>query len=182
MTRRKLIIGTLILGTITILIFGIIWINRFFAIDSCLDSGGRWNYELNKCEKYYDFDSVEITELYWHTEFDTDRNYEFLEKGKLLDSISQTPHELIEILNKRTSKCKLEYIDQSSDTIRIRIIEDEYLGEQMGSSGAFCFLGETVFTLTENNSIKYVNIEMDYGSHASPGIYSRNDFQELLKK
>jgi hypothetical protein len=180
--NKKVLIGTLILVIIIISILGTIWTRKFFAIDSCLDSGGSWNYELKKCEKYYDFNSVIIADFYWHTEFDTTRNYEFLEKGKLLDSISQTPNVLIEILNRRTAKSKLEYIDQSSDTIRIRIIEDEFLGEQMGSTGAFCFLGETVFTLTENNSINYVNIEMNYGSHASPGIYSRNDFKELLKK
>jgi hypothetical protein len=23
---------------------------QFFKVDSCLDSGGRWNYETNECE------------------------------------------------------------------------------------------------------------------------------------
>jgi len=179
---RKPIIIVLIIGIVIILIFGINWTKRFFQIDSCLDRGGRWNYELNECEEYYDFDSESITKFYWHSEFDTVKNHEFLNKGKLLDSIGQTPVELIEILNRRKSLSKIELIDFSKDTIRIRILNDEYITEQMGSSGAYCYLGETVFTLTENNLIGFVRIEMNYGSHASPGIYSRIDFKELMKK
>jgi len=26
------------------------WLNRQVQIDKCLDAGGKWNYELNKCE------------------------------------------------------------------------------------------------------------------------------------
>ncbi len=51
----------------------------------------------------------------------------------------------------------------------------------MGTTGAYCYLGETVFTLTENELIKYVEIEMDSGSHTSPGVYNRNDFKDLMK-
>jgi hypothetical protein len=74
-----------------------------------------------------------------------------------------------------------EYIDIISDTIIIQIINDGFLTEKMGTTGAYCYLGETVFTLTENDLIKFVKIEMDSGSHASPGIYNRNDFKDLVK-
>jgi hypothetical protein len=181
MKRKTISILILIVGIILILIYGINWTKRFFQIDSCLDKGGRWNYELNECENYYDFDSETITKLYWYSEFDTVKNYEILIKGELLDSIGQTPYELIEILNRRKSLSKIELIDFSKDTIRIRVLNDEYLTEQMGSAGAYGYLGETVFTLTENNLIEFVRIEMNYGSHASPGIYSRIDFKNLMK-
>lgn len=37
--------------TIVILVFLIKpKLTRFFEIDKCLDSGGRWNYELEQCE------------------------------------------------------------------------------------------------------------------------------------
>lgn len=29
-----------------------LWIFGYLKIDSCLDSGGRWDYELGSCEKY----------------------------------------------------------------------------------------------------------------------------------
>ena len=182
MKKRSIIIIVAILGFITISIFGIKWITKFSKIDACLDKGGRWNYELNKCEGYYNLDSLNLTDIYWHTDYDTILNKEFLEKGILLDSLSQSPAELIYILNRRKPICKIEYVDIIGDTITIKINNDEYLTEQMGSTGAYCFLGETIFTLTENDLIKFVRIEMDYGSHASPGLYSRNDYLDLLKK
>jgi hypothetical protein len=109
------------------------------------------------------------------------QNREILIKGRLLDSLGQSPNELIEILNKRNRQPKIEYIDIISDTIIIQIINDGFLTEKMGTTGAYCYLGETVFTLTENDLIKFVKIEMDSGSHASPGIYNRNDFKDLVK-
>ena len=178
---RKLIIILLITGIIISLIFGIKWINRFFQIDSCLDSGGRWNYELNECEEYYDIKNENLSKFYWQSDYDTVKNKEILIKGKLINSLSKSPNELIEILNKRNPKPKIEYIGILSDTIQIRILNDEYLTEQMGTTGAYCYLGETVCTLTENELIKYVRIELDSGSHASPGVYNRNDFKDLMK-
>lgn len=178
---RKQIIIIVTLGIILLSIFGINKIIRLFQIDSCLDKGGRWNYELNVCEIIEKNSSVPNTSFYWHTEFDTILNIEYLIRGNFLDSISHTPFELIEILNNRKPKCKIEYIDQNRDTIHIRIINDEILSEQMGSTGAFCYLGETVFTLTEIDLIEFVSIDMNYGSHASPGIYQRKEFKELVK-
>jgi len=45
-------IKILIIGLITIgvLCVGYFKIDKFFIIDSCLDKGGRWNYETNECE------------------------------------------------------------------------------------------------------------------------------------
>lgn len=100
----------------------------------------------------------------------------------MLDSIAKSPSELIEILNLRPSKCKIDYVDITGDTIIIKILDDEYLTEQMGTSGADCFMSETIFTLTESDLIKFVRFEMDYGSHASPGLYSRKDFKWMIKK
>ena len=154
---------------------------RFFQIDFCLDRGNRWNYELNKCENYYQINIKNLTDFYWKADFDTVTNHEIIVKGRLVDSLGKSPIELINILNKRNVQPKIEYIDIQSDTIKIQIINDEFLTEQMGTTGAYCYLGETVFTLSENDLIKFVKIEMDSGSHASPGIYTRMDFKDLIK-
>lgn len=179
MKKQLIILGILILGIA--LIFGAIYIKRFFQIDSCLDSGGKWNYETKKCEKYYNLDSIEITKLYWHAVFDEKLNTEYMEKGEMLDSISKSPKELIDILNRRAAKCKIKYQGLLGDTIIIRIINDKFLTEQMGTTGADCYIAETIYTLTENDLIKFVRFEMDFGSHASPGLYSRNDYKEMIK-
>jgi hypothetical protein len=179
--NKKSIISVILIGIIIALIFGTIWMKRFFQIDACLDKGGRWNYELNKCEENNQIKNENLADFYWKSDYDTVTNKEFLQKGRLLDSLTQSPIELIEILNKRNNQPKIKYINIQSDTIIIQIINDEFLSEQMGSTGAYCYLGETVFTLTENELIGFVKIEMDTGSHANPGIYNRNDFKDLIK-
>lgn len=163
------------------MIFGVKWIQRFLQVDSCLDRGGRWNYELNECEEYYDINKENLSDFYWKSDYDTACKREILIKGRLVDSLVQSPNELLEILNKRNQQPKIEYIDIISDTIKIKIINDEFLTEQMGTTGAYCYLGETVFTFTEIDLIRFVDIEMDSGSHASPGVYSRSDFKNLVK-
>jgi len=179
MKKRLFILGILILGIAVII--GVIYIKRFIQIDSCLDSGGKWNYETKKCEEYYNLDSIEISKLYWHSDFDKKLNTEFLKKGEMLDSLSKSPNELIKILNRRPEKCKIEYQSIIGDTIIIRITNDEILTEQMGTTGAECFMAETIYTLTESDLIKYVRFEMDFGSHASPGLYSRNDYKNMIR-
>lgn len=156
-------------------------IKRSLQIDRCLDCGGRWNYETNRCEGLYEINSENLTQFYWSVDYDSISNKGFLVIGTLLDSIGQSINELIRILNKRYNEPKIKFIDLTNDTIKIKIENDEFLTERMGSAGAECFLGETVFTLTETETIKYVNIEMDYGSHASPEVYSRINFKDLLK-
>lgn len=46
--KRPLAIGAL-LAAILIIALGT-WLKRGLSIDSCLDRGGRWNYELSVCE------------------------------------------------------------------------------------------------------------------------------------
>jgi uncharacterized protein YybS (DUF2232 family) len=43
---RLVIIALLLGGVLTCFLF----VSRFFAIDSCLDRGGHWNYEIEECE------------------------------------------------------------------------------------------------------------------------------------
>jgi hypothetical protein len=46
----------------------------------------------------------------------------------------------------------------------------------MGTSGAAQYLAEVIINLTSVNKIKYVKIDFDEGSHATPGIWSAKDF------
>ncbi len=138
--------------------------------------------DLNEYRNTKPIEIDRITDYLWITAFDTILNREFLSRGHLLDSISGSPEQFIEILNMRPAKCKIEFKGVVGDTLKISIKNDAYLTEQMGSLGAECFIAETVFTLTEIDFVKCVKIEMDTGSHAGPGLFSRKDFERLLWK
>ena len=47
MKNRKMIV---ILISIVVLVIAGIWAKGFLNVDSCLDSGGRWNAGTKKCE------------------------------------------------------------------------------------------------------------------------------------
>ena len=172
----------IIIGVVTILILGVQWVVQYLQVDACLDKGGCWDYNLKKCNCSHTFDSTRIADYYWKSEYDTTLNREYLKRGVLLDSISKSTNELIDFLNRRPSKSKVEIVEIIDDTLVIRILNDTFLTEQMGTLGAYCYMAETVFTLTENDSTQFVKFEMDFGSHANPGVYSRKDYEGMMLK
>lgn len=174
--------GFIIVGVTLVLILGVQWVVQFLKIDACLDNGGSRNYELKKCEVPHTIDTNRIADYYWKSDYDTILNREYLKRGVLLDSISKSTNELIKILNKRPSRSKVEFVEIIGNTFVIRILNDMFLTEQIGSLGAYCYMAETVYTLTENDSIHFVEFEMNIGSHANPGVYSREDYEKILIK
>lgn len=179
MNRKKTVLSLSII-VIVLMAVGITKIYRNYQRKSCIIKGGYWNNELNKCQS---IDSTSnMKDYYWHTAYDSTLHREYLEKGKLLNSYSHSTAALIEVLNTRSENCKIKYLKQQDDTLHIRILNDEVLTEQLGSTGAHCYLGETVYTLTENDSVKQVKIDFTEGSHAAPGVYSRENFADLVKE
>ena len=47
--KRPFFVGFLVLLAVVLITAGL-WAERQLSIDSCLDSGGRWNYEVAACE------------------------------------------------------------------------------------------------------------------------------------
>lgn len=85
---------------------------------------------------------------------------------------------LIRGLNQLHPAIKLEKVRFSNDTLFTRILDSEYLAERMGTSGAALYLAEVVINLTSVSKIRYVSMDFEEGSHASPGIWSAKDFLE----
>ena len=67
----------------------------------------------------------------------------------------------------------------SNDTIFVKIPESEKLTQQLGSTGAYNYMAATVFNLTELDHVKYVKFDFQGGDHASPGVFTREDFKLL---
>lgn len=82
-------------------------------------------------------------------------------------------------LNMRYPKVIIEKLRTGHDTLYTRIKDSRVLGEQMGTSGAGEYFATAVFNLTAITGIRYVKIDMEEGSHASPGIFSKNDFSDF---
>jgi hypothetical protein len=46
---KRVLAALLLCALAAALLAGAIWIKRAITIDSCLDHGGKWNYETNVC-------------------------------------------------------------------------------------------------------------------------------------
>ena len=89
---------------------------------------------------------------------------------------------VIEQLNSRFQSSDQPVIQLSqieADTVTITVTDDRQLGEQMGSSGASCYLATVTYSLTSVEGVDYVWFDITEGSHAMPGRYGREDFSEL---
>ncbi|HET6243768.1 MAG TPA: hypothetical protein VFF35_04530 [Bacteroidia bacterium] len=108
----------------------------------------------------------------WLVDFDkkTKTKYPKLKQGYLnVDT-------LINGLNQTYPNIILNKIKISGDTLFMEIKDSEYLGERIGSNGAFDYLADAVINLTSVNNINFVKIDFDDGSHISPGIWSKREY------
>ena len=117
----------------------------------------------------------EATLLYiWAKDFDKKTK----EKNPYLKKQYQHVDSIIKGLNESNPGIKLEKIKFSGDTLYTEIRNSEYLGEQMGSTGAEAYFAEAIINLTSIKGIKYVKIDFHGRSHASPDVWSRDDFKD----
>ena len=77
-------------------------------------------------------------------------------------------------------KCKLDLVKEGMDIVFVKIDDANKLTQGMGSTGAESYLAELTFSLTELKGIKAVNVNFQEGDHAMPGVYTRDDFKDLL--
>lgn len=89
---------------------------------------------------------------------------------------------LIKGLNEQYENIFLEKIKTSGDTIYTVIKNAYYLTDRMGSTGAEVYVADVVFNLTAVPGIKYVNIQLQEGSHMQPGTWSLEDFTKYTEE
>jgi len=109
----------------------------------------------------------------WKASPDYTREYNKDFKQDILNADS-----LIKGINEMNEKVLLEQKKISGDTIYTEIKDSEYLGNQMGSTGAEIYVADVVLNLTELPGIKYVNIQFKEGSHMQPGTWSKKNFEK----
>jgi hypothetical protein len=158
------------------LLLGVAFIGALFAVMSWLKKKEAVRYD---------------TSYAWHVESDPGSGTDMLVRGRKINEVKNDVNTLIMALNKygegseanrtRPDGSKDEYpkitlrkIEQQ--TAHIEIVNDQFLTENMGSSGAQDYLAVVTYTLTENTRIKAVNFIFQAGEHAMPGRYSREDF------
>jgi len=80
---------------------------------------------------------------------------------------------LIKALELTYPEIPLKVLEQNQDTLRLEIINANFLSQQMGSAGARSYLAEATYAFTEIPGIKTVVFVFEEGDHARPGAYTR---------
>ena len=91
---------------------------------------------------------------------------------------SLTTVAVIGFLNKTNPNIQLSFINQSNDTVFIKIPDAEHLTQRMGSTGPTMYFANAVYNLTEIPGVRYVNFDFEEGDHASPATYNRESFKD----
>jgi spore germination protein GerM len=127
----------------------------------------------------------------WYAETGSDGAAGSLVRGRHVDQIRKDVAKLVAAFNRSTEeleagraqgdgnkadlpKLVLRAVEQQS--ANVEVLNDRYLAESMGSSGAQDYLAEATFTLTEHPGVKSVTFQFNGGDHAMPGTYSRENF------
>jgi len=109
----------------------------------------------------------------WKANFD----YTKVQNPALQRAILNTDS-LIKGLNERYENVFLQKDRIGGDTLYTFIYDSQYLGNQMGSTGAEVYIADVVLNLAEIPGVKYVAIKMEEGSHAQSGVWTKKNFEQ----
>lgn len=121
-----------------------------------------------------------IDDIPWHSELDTVTQVFSLKRNDLIKTTDLDSSNVIKALNKTYPESLLVWNRLSNDTAYVNIPDATYLTQQSGSLGAKLFLAESTYCITEIPGVKVVNFNFQVGDHASPGAYTRDDFNFSL--
>ncbi|MDQ6844870.1 MAG: hypothetical protein M3Z92_11025 [Bacteroidota bacterium] len=159
-----------------------------FALISCQSNSGKNNdvSDVEVEDTVHDATSGEDSALMiknqpniWTAKMDTMSNSFKIYRpvNMRLDTLSG--EKLVYLINNAWDSIHLDFIKSSHDTVYVSIPKSDYLIQRIGSTGAENYMATATFSLTEMKGIKYVNYKFTEGDHATPGVYSRDDFKSL---
>jgi len=71
---------------------------------------------------------------------------------------------------------KLKLLKISADTVYLTVINDFYLTQSMGTTGAEEYIVNSGISLLEIDGINYVDYNFNMGDHAYPGTFSKTGY------
>ncbi|MBC8052097.1 MAG: hypothetical protein H7Y13_03460 [Sphingobacteriaceae bacterium] len=122
--------------------------------------------------------SSQITTSPYSVEYDENTQNLSLIKSRE-NAMDASVADIIRVLNQKYEGIKLDLVNEGTDTVEVKIDDASKLNQQMGTAGAEAYLAELTFSFTELKGVKAVKIDFEEGDHAMPGVYSRDDFNNL---
>ena len=118
------------------------------------------------------------TVLFWTVD-----DYNKIKTRVFQDTIRITdPKLVVNGINSVYPGVRLRLLNVSNDTVYAVIDSAYMLTERMGSFGAAEYLSTVVINLTTIENINFVSLEFIPGSHAMPGVYSKENYSNYTEK
>lgn len=111
--------------------------------------------------------------------YDVDPENKSLQKHTEVPDSAFTAARVVNGLNDKYPTVQIRLLRQSNDTIYVFVPESEYLSQRMGSAGAANWYADAVWNLGSLPGVRYVNIALEEGSHAAPGVFSIGDYPDF---
>jgi hypothetical protein len=121
-----------------------------------------------------------LNDLPWATAINPETGNTVLQQMPVNTS-SVTSDQILHAANKKYPQVQLEWIKQDGNTAYLKINDASYLTQSMGSAGAEAYLSEITYSFTEIKGIKAVSLDFEEGDHASPGVFTRDQFKDLTQ-
>lgn len=118
------------------------------------------------------------TVLFWTVDIEQKQKYRvYKDTAGITD-----PESIINGINTLYPSIRLEFVKLSGDTVYAHIDSAFTFANDLGSFGASEYIASVVINLTTLPNINYVNLDFPVGSHATPGVFAKNDFDQFIVK
>ena len=131
-------------------------------------------------------------EYVWSVVTGTEGERDQIVRGRMLPRIHNDMNKLVFAFNKTFAEAEAANLKEGESglelpklllqghddrsTVRVLVVNGDYLSQRMGSAGAREYLVAATYTLTDCPEITAVNFDFTPGEHAAPGVYTRMSF------
>jgi len=120
---------------------------------------------------------TEIADIPWAAILDSTSQIITMTATEGIKSQDLNLQNVTESINRKYPEILITDPQQKNDTVFVSIKDATYLTQGSGSMGAEIFLAESTYSYTQIPGVSFVNYNFKVGDHASPGTFTRRDFE-----
>jgi hypothetical protein len=119
---------------------------------------------------------INIADIPYYAELDSNSQSFSIIKSDLVKTDDLSEINICNALNRKYPEISIDNATLSRDTVLVTIPNATYLTQQSGTMGAKIYMMESTYSFTELPNVKFVKFIFREGDHASPGVFTRKDF------
>ncbi len=100
------------------------------------------------------------------SQFEKPVPHDIISSGTAKDLIAK-----LNIIFRSTNSPEATLLKVENGTAYIKIVEDDKLTQEMGTSGAISYINSIIYTMFSIRNIECIDLDFEEGDHAFPGIY-----------